>query len=132
VSEFFLIADKSTWEGGPSQLTFARDGAESLGFKFRGFVMDDDQDAPTAPVAALLYLPPRGVLPRHAHDCHRVEVIVQGSLEAEGRTLHPGDVAVSRPGVFYGPHVAGPEGSLSVEIFSTAAGVAAVMDQITE
>jgi hypothetical protein len=31
-----------------------------------------------------------------------------------------GDVMVSTPNEFYGPHTAGPEGSLSVEIFSRA------------
>jgi hypothetical protein len=74
-----------------------------------------------APVAALLQLPPGGVIANHAHDCYRMEVQIAGSLiSLDGETTGPGDVRVSGPGEFYGPYTAGSEGSLTVEIFSRA------------
>lgn len=84
---------------------------------------------PTAPVVSMLKIAPNDTLPRHAHDCVRVEVIVQGSITLpDGRVLSCGDVMVSQPGEFYGPHVAGPEGCLSAEIFSAAAGMGPMSD----
>jgi anti-sigma factor ChrR (cupin superfamily) len=78
-------------------------------------------DESSAPKATLLQLPAGGVLPRHAHMCWRCEVVVHGSIEvADGRVLGPGDVMISPPGEMYGPHTAGPDGSLTVEIFSQA------------
>jgi hypothetical protein len=61
---------------------------------------------------------PGWVLPRHAHDCHRFEVVVQGTLDVGDRILKTGDIIVSDPGVAYGPHIAGPEGCTTFEIFS--------------
>jgi anti-sigma factor ChrR (cupin superfamily) len=75
----------------------------------------------------VLRLPPGGVLARHAHPVVRFEVVVQGSIEAEGRTLLPGDVMVSPAGEFYGPHVAGPEGCTTVEVFSSIRGTGNVV-----
>ena len=40
----------------------------------------------------------------------------------DGVVLGPGDVMLSRRGEAYGPHIAGPEGFRTVEIFSTLAG----------
>ncbi|TDD33102.1 hypothetical protein E1287_20610 [Actinomadura sp. KC06] len=103
------------------------------GWDLGSVFMGDDLDDPQVPVASLLQIAPGDTLPRHAHDCFRVEVMVRGSLQVPGgRTLVPGDVMVSRPGEFYGPHVAGPEGSLSVEIFSAARGVNPISDPDAE
>lgn len=78
-----------------------------------------------APVAVLLDMPPNGVLPRHGHDTYRVEVVVRGSMTLpDGRVLTPGDVMVTPPGDFYGPHVAGSDGVLTVEVFAAASGLA--------
>jgi hypothetical protein len=87
-------------------------------------VMGEDPLDAAAPAAVLLYMPPGATLRRHAHDCHRVEVVIRGSLDVgDGQMLNPGDVSTAAPGEFYGPHTAGPEGCLSVEIFSAAAGL---------
>ena len=87
-------------------------------------VMGDDPLDSTAPAAVLLYIAPGKTLRRHAHDCFRVEVVIKGSVDVGGgQILYPGDVSTASPGEFYGPHTAGPEGCLSVEIFSTAAGL---------
>lgn len=107
----------------PEPLRYAQVGAEALGMRNAIFAMGDPARAET-PVVVMLSLPPGGVLSRHAHDCHRFEVVVKGSMQDEhGVWLHPGDIRISAPGEFYGPHRAGPEGVLSAEIFSSASGV---------
>src|SRR3546814_5191930 len=58
-------------------------------------------------------------LPRHAHDCFRLEVIMQGSMDVgDGRILKTGAVMMSEPLTLYGPHIAGAEGCVTLEIFS--------------
>jgi hypothetical protein len=92
-----------------------------------GTIMLGALDDPQAAVVSMLRIAPNDTLHRHGHDCKRVEIIVQGSITLpDGRVLKAGDVMVSEPGEFYGPHVAGPEGCLSAEIFSTASGMAPV------
>ncbi len=90
------------------------------------YVLADD-DRAEAPAVVMLDMPPGYRLFRHAHLCHRFEVVVKGSLESDGRTLHPGDVMVARPGEWYGPHVAGPEGCTTAEVFGTQEGVFRVL-----
>ena len=87
------------------------------------FVLSDDQQALDAPAVVVLEMPPNYVLFRHAHICHRFEVVVKGSLEAGGRILQPGDVMTAAPGELYGPHTAGPEGGTTVEVFGSLEGV---------
>lgn len=86
---------------------------------------DESSDDP--PAVVVLEMPPGYVLFRHAHVCHRFEVIVKGSLSVDGRVLGPGEVMTARPGEWYGPHVAGPEGCTSVEVFGTLDGVFRVL-----
>jgi anti-sigma factor ChrR (cupin superfamily) len=86
------------------------------------FVLGDGDDA-EAPAVLVLDMPAGYELFRHAHPCHRVEVVVKGSLRAGERVLVPGDVMTADPGEWYGPHVAGPEGCTTVEVFTTLDGV---------
>ncbi|GAA5063622.1 anti-sigma factor ChrR (cupin superfamily) [Thermocatellispora tengchongensis] len=103
------------------------------GWDLGSVYMGDDLSDPEVPVASLLQIAPGDTLHRHAHDCFRVEVVVRGSITVPGgQTLVPGDVMVSRPGEFYGPHIAGPDGCLSVEIFSAARGVHPIGDPDAE
>jgi hypothetical protein len=87
------------------------------------FVLSDDPESQNAAAVVMLEMPPNYVLFRHAHICHRFEVVVKGSLEAGGRTLRPGDVMTARPGEMYGPHTAGPEGCTTAEVFGSLEGV---------
>src|SRR3954470_16709719 len=89
----------------------------------RIFVLSDRDDDWDAPAAVMLEMPPGYVLFRHAHICHRFEVVVKGSLEAGGRILRPGDVMTATPGEMYGPHTAGPMGCTTVEVFGSLEGV---------
>lgn len=123
----FKVDDPEFFEQGPAWAEWVRVGTEALGMKIANFVLADGEDD-QAPVASLLFLPPHHRLPRHSHDCHRVEVIVRGSLHVGDQVLHPGDVSVSAPHEAYGPHIAGPTGSLSVEIFTRAEAILAEPD----
>ena len=91
------------------------------------FVLGDDPESWDAPAVVMLDMPPNYVLFRHAHICHRFEVVVKGSLEAGGRILGPGDVMTARPGELYGPHTAGPDGCLTAEVFGSHEGVYRVL-----
>lgn len=84
------------------------------------FPMGEVKDNP--PTVACLKIAPGGIIGRHTHNCHRFEVIVRGTLDVGDRILKPGDVMVSEPHVFYGPHVAGPDGCTTFEIFSNHTG----------
>jgi len=78
----------------------------------------------SVPAAYLLRMPPGYRLFRHGHPCTRFEVVVQGSLDVgDGRTAHPGDIFTAEPGELYGPHVAGPEGCTTIEIFGEIEGM---------
>ena len=89
----------------------------------RMFVLADDPTSWDSPAVVMLEMPPNYVLFRHGHICHRFEVIVKGSLEANGKTFRPGDVMTARPGEMYGPHTAGPDGCTTAEVFGTLEGV---------
>jgi hypothetical protein len=119
----YLASDPTYFSTAPPALKYAQIGAEAMGYRNAIFRMGSD-DAEDAPAVVMLYLPPGAVLPRHAHDCHRIEVVVQGAMLTEdGQWLNPGDVRTSEPGEAYGPHTAGPRGVLSVEVFSNGGGV---------
>jgi hypothetical protein len=114
--------DEGFWDIGPESRVHNQENAKRLGLSLNVFPLGEPDD-PATPLASLLYIPPHQVLPRHNHPCHRVEVMIRGTLNIGGRVLHTGDVSVSAPGEYYGPHTAGEEGSLSVEIFSRADGM---------
>ena len=79
------------------------------------FLGKKEEDAPTA---TIVRFEPGYVLPHHSHDAYRLEIILEGSMMAGDRELKPGSIMYSGPGVFYGPHVTGPDGCTTVEIFS--------------
>lgn len=130
MAHYFQISEPDFWQAiTPEPLRWSIDAARIMDYEAGTVVMSDNPLDPDAPAATLLGLPPGGLLPRHAHPCHRVEVMVRGSIELDdGRVLKPGDVMISAPGEFYGPHLAGPEGSLSVEIFSKLTGTQPIYD----
>lgn len=103
-------------------LGYARDIAHEQGTDL-GIVLLGDKAA-NPPSVVLFDMPPGYVLLRHAHNTHRMEVVVRGSATtADGRELRAGDVSLSAPGEFYGPLTVGSEGCLTVEIFGDMAGL---------
>jgi hypothetical protein len=93
-------------------------GGKAVGVELAFFLLGDDPEVLKNPAAVMFWMPPNYRLPRHSHACFRVEVIVKGSLDNGHRILKPGDVNISQPNQKYGPHLAGPEGCLTCEIFS--------------
>ncbi len=113
---FMSINDPEFWKICPQGLELIPKSMEGTGGGVAYFVMGERKE--DAPTVVALKMAPNWVLPRHAHDCYRFEVIVQGTLDVGDRILKVGDVMVSEPNTFYGPHIAGPEGCTTFEIFS--------------
>jgi hypothetical protein len=113
---FFALDDPDLWASIPDALAHlkARGGDNDVAY----FLLGSSDPATEPPTVVALKMEAGRVLPRHAHNCGRFEVVVSGSLDIGERVLHPGDIMVSSPGVFYGPHVAGPDGCITFEVFS--------------
>lgn len=121
----FQQSDPSFWSLSPKPLQYTTVFAEAVDHHVASFVLGSDDDV-EAPLALFMGLPAGWVLARHSHKCHRFEVIIRGEMILEnGVVLKPGDVGTSEPGEAYGPHMAGPDGVLTLEIFSRQAGLMA-------
>ena len=95
-----------------------------------GAVPLGDASDPSGPLVGFKKMAPGEVLSRHAHDCVRVEVILDGYLElGDGSLLERGDITVRAPAEFYGPYTAGPEGCVSIEMFSKASGMTRLIEE---
>lgn len=119
---YFIEGEAGYWTQVPPGRRHNQVNAANLGLRLNAFAMGDPDD-PAVPLVSMLYIPAGATLPRHSHPCHRVEVMVRGSLQVSDRVLRPGDISISGPEEAYGPHVAGADGSLSVEIFSRSDGM---------
>lgn len=109
---FMSIKDAELWDSCPDDLRHMKEGRTG---DIAYFILGDRKDNP--PSITALKMNPGYVLPRHAHHCWRFEVIVQGTLDIGDRILTVGDVMMSAPNEPYGPHVAGPDGCTTFEIF---------------
>src|SRR3546814_32339 len=75
---------------------FSRDLAKEEGMDLGIVVLGDTATNP--PAAVVLDMPPGCRLPRHAHNTHRMETVVRGSIiTPDGEELRPGDVSLSGP-----------------------------------
>ena len=122
--------DPDTWKISPPFAEWMLVISEAVG-RMATFAMADDPEEPESmdtPIVCLLYMAPNQTLQRHSHACHRIEVVILGSLNVGDRWLHPGDVWSSKPDENYGPHTAGPTGSMTVEIFSKGSGFEPLVD----
>jgi hypothetical protein len=109
---FLAMDDPAFWSRYPDAL----EPLVTSGLGAAYFVLGRSNE--NAPTVIALRMAPNFVLARHAHDCHRFEVVVQGSLDVGERVLKPGDVMFTEPRVAYGPHVAGPDGCITFEFFT--------------
>jgi len=110
---FMSIEDAKFWDNCPDDMRHMKEGRGSGDIAY--FPLGDVKDNP--PTVTALKMQPGYVLPRHSHHCWRFEVIVQGTLDVGDRILSVGDVMMSAPYEAYGPHVAGPQGCTTFEIF---------------
>ena len=101
---------------------FARDIAHEQGMDLGAVLLGDKASNP--PSVMILDLPPGHVLEPHAHNTHRMEIVIKGSMiTGDGEELHAGDVSLSGPGEFYGPLTAGSNGCMTVEVFADMGGL---------
>src|SRR5262249_27384677 len=91
---FISMDDPQCWARCPKELEpVVRGGLTGLAY----FELGEKKDNP--PTVVALRMGPGWVLPRHAHDCYRFEIVAQGTLDVGERILKPGDVMVSAPGL---------------------------------
>lgn len=119
---YFATGDDAYWNRWPAHLRGMGELVDAMGLQATVFVLGDPNNE-SSPAAAILKMPPNYVLSRHAHRAERVEIIVDGTLDAGGRVLGPGDVMTATFEEAYGDHVAGADGCTTVEIFSSLSGV---------
>jgi anti-sigma factor ChrR (cupin superfamily) len=119
--DYSMDNDPDYWQA-PQRFRALFEKMHSLGVRVSYFPLGDAHNDAT-PVAVVVEMQPGFVIMRHAHPCDRFEVIVRGTLEAEDRVLHVGDVMTSKAGELYGPKKAGKDGCTTIEVFGTAAGV---------
>jgi hypothetical protein len=113
--------DDDYYESHPDDLQSLTAINVASNLKTSTYVLGDPLDD-KAPTAAIIEYPPNWVLPRHTHACARMEIVIEGSIAVDDMTLGPGDVMEANAGELYGPHVIGPQGCKTVEIFSTRRG----------
>jgi len=98
----FKRSEPDYWEFGAAAAGETPLRLRAMGGNFAAFPIGEHDG--TEPLAALLFMPPGFVLPRHCHPCSRLEVLI------------------------YGPHTAGVDGALTVEIFGKANGLSAIYE----
>jgi hypothetical protein len=113
---FYSIDEDDLWGRDNKAMAQIAEAGGMDGISTADFVLGNPED--NAPVVKFLRMDPGYVLPRHGHNCYRVEIVVQGSMDVGDRILRAGGIMFSEPGMLYGQHVAGPEGCTTVEIFS--------------
>lgn len=113
---FYSIDDENLWGRDTREMGPIAEAGGMQGISIANFVFGKPEDG--VPVATVLRMDPGHVLPHHGHNCYRFEVVVQGSMDVGDRILGPGSIMFSEPGAMYGPHLAGPDGCTTIEIFS--------------
>ena len=109
---FFLSGEADYWQVPERfRLVAEKVSGARIGYYLLG---PDEEDTP---IAMILEMPPGYVIPRHAHERHRFEVVLNGSIAVGDTVLHAGDVMTAGPGEQYGPKTAGPDGCTTVEVF---------------
>jgi len=130
--KYYKVSDPGFFDAiTPPELRFAGAATREVmpGWDLGSIVMGENSTDPDNAVVSMLRIAPGDTLPRHAHDCYRVEVVISGSITLpDGDILRSGDIMTSDPREYYGPHVAGEQGCLSVEIFSAAKGMLPIGD----
>ena len=114
----FPITSDGFWRIAPDFLKPLVEMTPAMGLETNFFPMGDP-DLDETPGCVMLRMFPGYVLERHSHTCERFETIVSGTLYVGDDVLGPGDVMTATAGEFYGPHTAGPEGCVTVEVFSS-------------
>jgi hypothetical protein len=100
-------------------------GQTASGLKSAFWFLGDDPDGP---VALCIDIPPNTdgrEAVAHKHDSDQVRVFISGTFKIGNDWYKPGDVRIQEAGKYYGPEMAGPEGSRQILFFNKRSGVAA-------
>jgi hypothetical protein len=116
-----FTTDRDYWNRIPADLQPLLETSDAQGLTVTMHVLGDSSDE-DAPAVMVIKMPPGWVLPAHAHVADRLEVVLEGSIEAGDRVLGPGDIMTARNRQVYGPHQVGPEGCVTLEVFSSRRG----------
>src|SRR3546814_3557012 len=93
---FLSINDEEFWGHVPEDFKHIAGEGSMEGISISVYELGKAED--DAPVMTALHMAPGYRLPRHAHDCFRLEVIMQGSMDVgDGRILKTGAVMMSEP-----------------------------------
>src|SRR3546814_1797718 len=88
---FLSINDEEFWGHVPEDFKHIAGEGSMEGISISVYELGKAED--DAPVMTALHMAPGYRLPRHAHDCFRLEVIMQGSMDVgDGRILKTGAV----------------------------------------
>ncbi len=117
---YSMDQDAAYWQA-PERFKLPFEQSGSMGLRSSYFPLGDPNDDDT-PIAVVLDMEPGYVITQHAHACERVEVIMRGTLSADGRVYRPGDVLTAKANEFYGPKTAGKDGCTTLEVFAKATG----------
>lgn len=118
--DYSMDNDPAYWHV-PERFKELAEFVPTIGVRGAWFPMGDEDDD-DVPMAHILHMKPGYVIKRHAHPCERFEVVLRGSIHADGQTLVPGDIMTAHPNEFYGPKTAGPDGCTTLEVFATIRG----------
>lgn len=114
------MADPGYWRLPDGFFSSNEDEISALGLRMSLHLLGPDE--PSTGVCLVCQFEPGYIISRHCHPAFRFEIICRGTLEAEGRVFEAGDVMTADPDELYGPKVAGPDGCLTLEVFSSRDG----------
>lgn len=117
---YSMDQDAGYWQA-PERFRVPFERSPATGVKSSYFPLGDPNDDNT-PIAVVLQMEPGFVIAQHCHPYERVEVVMRGTLSADGRVYRPGDVLTAKANEFYGPKTAGKEGCTTLEVFANASG----------
>lgn len=114
------------WDRFPPDLKDMKAVVDAQGVRVSFHILGDATDD-AAPTAMMFHMPPGYELPRHGHPCQRLEVVIEGTLRVGDHVYGPGTVLASDDSTPYGPHYAGANGCVTMEIFSSRVGAHSLM-----
>jgi hypothetical protein len=102
----------------------------AFGLRQTRFYLGDEGD-PNVPLVLVTHFPPNGVLPRHYHADVFVDAVVQGTSIIDGEECHAGTLRWFPAKATYGPVIAGPEGCVFLEFYTSEAGLQTTLEWST-
>ncbi len=80
----------------------------------------------------IVKMPPNYVVPRHYHEVHRLEILLEGEYRMDGKLHKKGSIVSFKAFEEYGPLEFGPEGGMAMEVFPNTPGMPIFTDAPSE